>query len=91
MYRMTCVVGAFIFFSAASQWRGGCWLGLNKGGLTLLIFECQVFDLLHAGLLDLYADEFRSSFWRFSLIDAWRHWISRLESIGSCDPLSSAK
>jgi hypothetical protein len=29
-------------------WREGCWLGLNKGGLTLLIFLRQVTDLLDA-------------------------------------------
>lgn len=55
---MTSVVGAFVFSSAAGRWHGGCWLGQNNAGLALPIFECQVFDLLHAGLLDLHADEF---------------------------------
>jgi hypothetical protein len=44
----------------------------NKGALTLLIFEHQVVDLLQVDLVDLDADEFRSSFWRFLLFGAWR-------------------
>jgi hypothetical protein len=39
---------------------GGCLsVSSNKGGLTLLIFEHQVIDLLHIGLINLDVDEFR--------------------------------
>jgi hypothetical protein len=50
---------------------GGGYL-LNKDGLALLIFECQVIDMLHVGLLDLNADEFRSFSRRFPPIGTWR-------------------
>ena len=36
-------------------------LPCNKGGFVLLLFERQVADLLHEGLLDLAAGEFRLS------------------------------
>jgi hypothetical protein len=43
----------------------------NKGGLDPLIFERQVVDLLHVGLLDGGANELWSSYQRFPLIGAW--------------------
>jgi hypothetical protein len=61
------VSAAFVFYSVAGRWRGSCWLDLNEGGLALQFFERHVINLLHAGLLDLDADEFRFSYRRCPL------------------------
>jgi hypothetical protein len=80
------------FWKGENLWHGeGAWVaGLaNKGGVTLLISESQVVDLLHVDLLDLDLVGFWSTYRRFPMIGAWHHRISRAV-IRSCAPLSSS-
>jgi hypothetical protein len=50
-------VAAWVAFSSATG-CGDCWIGVNKGGLAMLFFLCQVADLFDVDLHDLTPDEF---------------------------------
>jgi hypothetical protein len=63
------VAARVVLSSAASRWRGGCQLELNKGGLILHFFKYQPLDLIHEDILDLDIDEFQSFFQSFPQFD----------------------